>query len=132
MLENWAILTSKYVDHLRPLNIPWHASHVFRRFAETRAQQASKSAHNSNNHAEHAVALGASFDADLKAKIPGAASCSSFRLEGKLADVPRSMIPGRETFEVSLDADDSLITGDSDKRRVDLLMEKVEAHLAGH
>jgi hypothetical protein len=41
-------------------------------------------------------------------------------------------IPNLDPFEVFLDAGDSLVAGDSDERRVDLLMKKVEAHLADH
>ena len=39
--------------------------------------------------------------------------------------------PKPRTFKVFLDTDDSLISGDSDERPVRLLMEKVEAYLAG-
>lgn len=41
-------------------------------------------------------------------------------------------IPNLDPFEVFLDAGDSLVAGDSDERRVDLLMKKVEAQLADH
>jgi hypothetical protein len=128
MLENWAVLTSKYVDHLRPLNIPG-SRRTFEGVINSARKRSSKTAHK-RNHAEHAAALGALLNAALKAEIPGAAAIhpSDWRENLRTYQV---QIPGRETFEVFLGADDSLITGNSDERRVDLLLKKVEAHLAG-
>lgn len=80
------------------------------------------------NHAEHAAALGALLNAALKAKIPGAAAIhpSGWRENLRTYQV---QIPGGEPLEVFLDADDSLITGDSDRHRVDRLMVKIAARL---
>ena len=82
------------------------------------------------DHAQHASALGALFNTALKAKCPDAAAIhiTVWRENVRSYQVWMSDC---ESFEVFLDADDSLRTGNSDERRVDLLMEMVEAHLAG-
>jgi hypothetical protein len=80
------------------------------------------------NHAEHAAALGALLNAALSAKIPGATCAHSVTYRENLRTY-QVWIPGREPFEVSLGADDSLTAGNSDERRVDLLMEKIAASL---
>jgi hypothetical protein len=91
-------------------------------------QKGGKVIFSTQNHAEHAAALGALLDTALKAKMPGAAAThpSAWRENLRTYEV---WIPGREPFEVFLDADGSLITGNSDERRVDLLMEKIVARL---
>ncbi len=91
-------------------------------------QKEGKVIFSSQNHAEHAAALGERLNTALKAKIPGAASSHPVTHRENLRTY-RVWIPDREPFEVFLDADDSLITGDSDERRVDLLMEKIAARL---
>lgn len=81
------------------------------------------------NHAEHAARLGVLLDKALKANMSDADAThpSTYRENLRTYHV---WIPNRERFEVSLDANDSLITGNSDERRVDLLMEKIAVSLA--
>jgi hypothetical protein len=76
------------------------------------------------NHSENAAALGVSLDTVVKAKYPGAWA--------KHPDTAREhlqtyliYIPEGDPFEVFLDADDALVTENSDQRRLDRLMEKI-------
>jgi hypothetical protein len=80
------------------------------------------------NHSEHAAALGALLDTALKARVPDATVAHPVTHRENLRTY-QVWIPGWEPFEVSLDADDSLVTGNSDERRVSLLMEKITARL---
>jgi hypothetical protein len=69
-------------------------------------------------------------DTALKAKMPDAAVTHPVANRENLRTY-QVWIPDREPFEVFLDADDSLITGNSDERRVSRLMEKIAARLTG-
>jgi hypothetical protein len=76
------------------------------------------------NHSENAAALGVSLDTVVKAKYPGGWA--------KHPDTAREhlqtyliYIPECDPFEVFLDADDALVTDNSDQRRLDRLMEKI-------
>jgi hypothetical protein len=80
-------------------------------------------------HAEHAAALGVSLDTALKAKYPGSwaknPNTARERLQTYLVYIPEG-----DPFEVFLDADDALVTDDSDQRRVDRLIKKITKRLA--
>jgi hypothetical protein len=123
MLENWVILASEYVDHLYPLNRRG-TPHVFEDLLKSARQKSSRTAHKSKHQAKEAAMLGDLLNEALKSTIPGAAAIHPSGLRENLRTY-QVQIPGRDMFEVFLDADDSLLTGDSDKRRVDRLMEKI-------
>jgi hypothetical protein len=80
------------------------------------------------NHAGHAARLGVLLDSALNAQMPGTAGTHSSTYRENLRTY-QVWIPGREPFEVFLDADDSLLTGGSDERRVESLMKKIAARL---
>jgi hypothetical protein len=82
-----------------------------------------------NNHSENAAALGVLLVTALKMTYPGGwaqhPNSARERLQTYLIYVPEP-----DPFEVCLDANDALVTHNSDQRRVGRLMEKIAMRLA--